>query len=177
MNITKIRIMELFGELNYEIPIKSSQVATIVYAPNGYGIGRLRLVSEAQGYGLNFKSIYLDQFIDSATLELDVKGIAEKLLQNSQRQNLDAAQLLKELKSYEEKQHDPWMVVCGHDLVKILVSGLKTIFGRENYIPCEQEIERGLRQSFESAHFTKTQLYKKIKHWSEDELGRKVLTC
>jgi len=37
MNISEIRIKNLFGELNYNIPLKKEGFVTIIHAPNGYG--------------------------------------------------------------------------------------------------------------------------------------------
>jgi hypothetical protein len=138
-------------------------------------IGLLRLANEKLRRSIRFNCLEFEKFTDPDTLEINLTALVGQLVEQSDDE-VPVKDLEEQIRIFIQEKHDPWMVVCGHDVVRILVVGLKNRlgFGRP-YHPTD--IETGLRQAFETGHFRETKLYQLIKDWSERVLGHEILAC
>jgi hypothetical protein len=126
-------------------------------------IGFLRFMNEKEKTSIDFKSLHFDRFVHPHDFEIDEEALcAEFALQRE-----DLPQLVRTwLAAADESIDDPWRYACGHDLVAILVVGLRNSpLGYKDFYH-ESEIEGGLRQAFERRHFRETGLCTKIEEWS-----------
>lgn len=135
-------------------------------------IGFLRLMNEREKKSIDFKALRFEQFVKEDTFELDESALCDEFAaQNSEFPNL----LRSWIARADKKIDDPWLFACGHDIVAMLVVGLKK--SPLGYKPhySEAEIEAGLRQAFERTHFEKTELCKSIEIWASQVTGGSLL--
>lgn len=138
------------------------------------GIGYLRLANETERLGLPFSRIDLAQFVNPTSLAVDCGALVDAIGDAHKGRHVRKNALLQSIENGRRAGHDPWHIVCGHDIVKVLSVGLRDSFGcGEGHDP--EELERGLRQAFAREHFRRTKLYKEIQYWSRVTLGRKIL--
>ena len=77
----------------------------------------------------------------------------------------------------DKKGYDLWHICAGHDLIKILIIGLKFIFGNKTGKNIHQRLlEKIMRLSYAINHFQTTKLYKSIKEWEEKNFHFTVLS-
>jgi hypothetical protein len=140
-------------------------------------LGYLRLVNKTKGYDLQFKDLYFEGFVDADSLKIDTKKLATLLRNNSHSKKATAAELLEDLKQAKKKQCDPWLVVCGHDLVKVFAIGLSQIFGfnRARKKHSVEDLEREMRLALEGEEFRRTSLYTNLKAWEKTYGGEPIL--
>ena len=134
-----------------------------------YPVGLLMYVSERNGLGLSFKSLDFKAFIDSRNLECDIRAMINESIANTNSERTSAKYTSRLLSAEMEKNHDMKEVCRGHDLVKVLLVGLRDNFGGSNAKHLrEGELGGALRLAYDDDVFVKTQLYKDTKEWCEE---------
>jgi len=71
---------------------------------------------------------------------------------------------------------DPWKICQGHDLIDILVIGLKHVLGHAKEVGRNQ-MASVLRQGIERAEFCDTLLVKKIVEWENRNTPHRIFSC
>lgn len=129
-----------------------------------YYLGLLMLVSQENTFGLNFKDIDFEKFIDKRSLRCDVRKMIDIILSNSHT-DATAEKLMTLLNSKERYPYD-W--ICrGHDVVEVLAIGLRNIFGIYNAKTITGNVvSGGLRMSFSADDMKSTNLYSATFEWA-----------
>jgi len=143
---------------------------------NAKYIGYLRYHSHINKISaIVLKNIKYNRFIGKTDLSIDIKKfIEESIIKRCKNKiNNEIIRLIEKiLKEIEKKNFDLWHVCSGHDLVNILAIGLKNIFGNKFVKNLNQnQLERGLRLSYEFRFFCRTRLFNSIKNWEENNNG------
>jgi hypothetical protein len=134
-----------------------------------YPIGLLMYVSERNGLGLSFKSLDFGTFIDERDLGCNIEAMIRETIANTNSERTSAKHTSRLLSAELEKGYDMKEVCRGHDLVKVLLIGLRDNFGGSNSKHLrEGELGGALRLAYDDDVFTKTQLYKDTKEWCDD---------
>ena len=138
-----------------------------VLISSAYPLGTLMLISENNGRDLCFRDLDFGRFIDRRTLQCDIRNMVDEVIYNSRSPNLGAKELRKRLEEEMEHHRDPWTICRGHDLVEILLIGLRYVFG--GYNCCNMrcgELNGALRLAFDMEHFAETGLYRTTSEWA-----------
>lgn len=129
------------------------------------------------------RDLKFQRFINSNSLIIDI----DKLIWEALKKNLKVIHIpdnFKTFKKYvlivlndlDKKGYDLWHICAGHDLIKILIIGLKFIFGNKTGKNIYQRLlEITMRLSYAINHFQTTKLYKSIKVWEEKNFHFTVL--
>jgi hypothetical protein len=131
-----------------------------------YPLGLLMYMSEMNDHSLSFRDLDHDLFINKKNLRTDLKEMADTVIKNSQRPDIDADTLLSKLAKELKNEHDPWDVCRGHDMISVLAIGLRNIFGSYNcrYIK-NGELAGALRLAYDETTFKDSNLYKCSNEW------------
>lgn len=122
--------------------------------------GRLRWAAHIFKLDINRDAIRVTRFVSSETWEVDYDGLIRATLQGSSESE---ASLRDRVKSLPDA--DPWNIAQGHDMVRILRTGLRQTLGEIlNSIGAEQ-ISRVLRAAFSDQHLQSTTLGREIRRW------------
>ncbi|MCC7430893.1 DUF4435 domain-containing protein [bacterium] len=142
----------------------------------GLVIGYLKLISSEKGLGLKFKDLIFEKFIDKKDLTVVFPKLIKHLKRNSREVFVLTETLKEEIKVLEAKNLDVWHVCNGHDLVDILLVGLKRIFGERNARKLDSgSLQGDLRLAYPSNDFKETKLFSSLKNWEKDNFGFLVL--
>lgn len=143
---------------------------------NALPLGRLRWSVRRRGLDLVFKKQqgkkfhYVDyhKFCDRGTWTVDIAAMIQKVLDFNNRHDLKVADLLQGMQALPEA--DPWQVVVGHDLVGILLLGLRSKLGNLTEMDIET-LQKDLRLAFERAYLEKTAMYTALRAWEARHEG------
>jgi len=132
-----------------------------------YPLGVLMYLSEENEYGLSFRDIEHQQFVDKKNLRTDTETMVNAVVKNSPHVRVGTDTLMTHLRKELKKEHDPWNVCRGHDLVAVLTVGLREIFGSYNCRNIRHgELAGALRLAYDRTSFETTALFKDTKEWS-----------
>ncbi len=131
-----------------------------------------RLVNQLEELGLMFKPSFQDgkelkfeKIIDKRTFTF----LGEKQMFDSVKNYYNQAPALiyenikEKIDKLAKKRYNIWQLCNGHDIIKIFAIGLKQKIGSKNISAIE--IEKQLINSYDSAFFKETDLFKKIIKW------------
>lgn len=143
---------------------------------SGAPIGYLRWFSLRENLSLKFKDLAFVEFINQSTLETNISKLIKTVKSNSKMWELNEREIQKKMEELRDDTHDLWYVCCGHDLIYILVIGLRKIFGIQKSKDIKTEIlEKSLRLAYERSYFYTTQLYKSIRQWEKTNTHFQIL--
>lgn len=153
---------------------KGTDIRTILLRNAKY-IGYLRWYSHRNKISaIAVKNLKCNRIFDINHLILDIKKlIAESLTKKckiwiNKKTNIeDIIDFFeKKLNEIDAKAFKLWHTCAGHDMVKILVIGLKNVFGK-NFArhTSKDELERSLRLAYGIDIFRKTALYQSNRMW------------
>lgn len=145
---------------------------------NGLVFGRLRWLSKRMDWQL---------FDASKTYDLKPEAFMDR--KNPENWCVDEVRLLQkaaskckmattdELKNLLEllPAVDPWLICQGHDLLKILRTGLQTALGDLKSAYTHEDLAAHLRLAFHDTHLAATQLYQNIRAWEQTNAPYQVL--
>lgn len=140
-------------------------------------IGCLRWISckTQDNLCLRFKGLSFENFINENSLVIDINALITEVKQNSNNQTLDERTIENKINILLQKGHDSWQICSGKDIIKILVIGLKNIFGKVKSKALTPELLDGaLRLSYEYSEFCSTILYSVTKNWGNENPPFKV---
>ena len=130
-----------------------------------YPIGLLMYISDLNGFGLSFKDLDFESFIDKRDMKCDVRRLAEMVMANSRPSRQVSVKNIMQLMSAEEK-HDKWEVCRGHDLMAVMAIGLRYIFGGSNCRNITDSMLSGaFRLAFDREDMVSTELYRETSEW------------
>jgi 5S rRNA maturation endonuclease (ribonuclease M5) len=139
-------------------------------------IGFMRWYCLLEGVPLMFKGLAFDRFIDNRNLALDMDKFIRELKDNSRKNRPRGSELKKGIDRLSGKVRNVWLVCQGHDMVNILLIGLKEIFGLHNTSHLNfHELEGDLRIAYDMDCFRGTELYEGIRNWEMENQGFVVL--
>ena len=133
-----------------------------------YPIGLMMYVSDRNGLGMSFKSLDFRTFIDRRDLGCDTKAMIRESVSNTNSDRVSPKHASRLLDEEMDMGHDPREVCRGHDLVNVLLIGLRDNFGASNARHLrEGELGGALRLAYDDEVFAKTQLYRDTKEWCD----------
>lgn len=142
----------------------------------GMSVGYLRWISLQDDLGLSFQNLSFNKFIGSDKLTVDEIKLVKEVKNKSQKPALDENLIREKLKSLKNRNDDPWLVCCGHDLVEFLSLGLRKTWGSNDSKEVKPELlEKCLRLACEESYFYKTELSKSLQRWEENNPPYRVL--
>jgi len=127
-------------------------------------IGYIRLAAEKEKVWLNFKNIKLSDHISEEDMSINNDALLTELRRNTNNP-INIIKIKERICELKKQNLDIWSLINGHDFVEILSFALEHKFGYSNRRYFPSEIEKGLRQAFETSNFSNTILYKNIKNW------------
>jgi hypothetical protein len=135
---------------------------------NALPIGLIRWLSlpHKKNLCINFKEMRFSEFIDSCTFKVNIDILIEHIKTGLPVTCAEEQISMRDIKALMKQKNDLWQICCGHDLVKILLFGLRNIFG--NYAGRNITLERLdslLRVAYEESHFRTTQLFASLIAW------------
>ncbi|MCK4667265.1 DUF4435 domain-containing protein [Candidatus Dependentiae bacterium] len=133
----------------------------------GEFIGVVRFWNQnREGKRLRFSGIVFDDFIRLKNYDVDLKDLIMSLNMNSFTK-VDQNEVEGGIEKEQDKKYDFWNICSGHDIIDIVLVGVRNIFGYEKKASRanhERMIEF-IHASFTDEMFMATELYKKIKNW------------
>ena len=135
---------------------------------SSYPIGLLMYISQRDGLNLKFRDLDFNTFINPRTLGLDARKMVSEVISNSENSRASEKDLLVRLNEEARDLDDVWKAARGHDTVKILLIGLKRIFGSFNSKGLnEGSLGGALRLAFTDSDFQKTDVFTRTAGWAE----------
>jgi hypothetical protein len=158
------------GEL--EKPIRQ------ILLENALPIGLIRWISlpHKKNLCINFKEMRFFEFIDYSTFNIDLDRLIEQIKTGFPVTHNETQVSKHEIIALMNQENDLWQICCGHDLVKILLFGLRNIFG--NYAGLNINLERLdslLRVAYEESHFRTTHLFASLIAWETRNSPYKIM--
>ena len=142
-------------------------------------LGYFRLLNHIEDYGLKFKEIHFEEFIDG--LKLDRDWVARRLAEN--KRGISSEALLEEIeelrKEYPQEEYN--IQLCrGKDVLEIMAVILPTLFKSQfgDDLPHsmnDKEMTGNLRMSYEYGYFTETSLFSCIRKWESDNPPYRII--
>jgi len=132
-----------------------------------YGIGVLMALSVDRRWGLSFRDLDMERFVDPRSLRMSTKGLVREVFYNSGPNRLDQKDVLALLEARLDAVKDRKPYVRGHDAVKAILLALKSSVGS----PSAQRIgpaaiESALRLSYRPDFFEATRLRSDSAEWA-----------
>lgn len=109
---------------------------------NALPIGLIRWISlpHKKNLCINFKDMRFSEFIDRCTFKVDIDLLVGQIRTCLPEAHIDERVSRHDILALMRQENDLWQICCGHDLVKILLFGLRNIFG--NYAGRNINLER-----------------------------------
>lgn len=134
----------------------------------GLPFGRLRWAADCRGWSLKVDSLRA-RFVDGRGWTVNQTGLIEAVSQDGSI----SAEILQDTLA-ELPSADPWSICHGHDLLDILVVGLKGVLGSTKSVDHHQ-IARVLRQAMDSVDFASTAIHQQLRDWEQENQPYVVL--
>lgn len=129
-------------------------------------IGALRIVSERRGLSLDFDSLRFGDFLDCPTLTVNRTELITAIRNSSRRHDLGASDIQKWCDGVRACSYPTHDMSNGHDVTKILATGLRKAIGNLNQSVATQEwVETQLRIAYESLWFRNDPLHQSLTAW------------
>jgi len=139
-------------------------------------LGCLRFISFQRNLNLKFEGLKFKNLLRyKSQLRVILSRLVNCVCALSQDHRGDRSELITSIELELQKDHDPWQLVCGHDMVFILTISLWHLFGtnRQNQVTLDM-VNRILHVSYQEIHFRQSQLYSSIINW-EAQSGFQIL--
>ncbi len=138
-------------------------------------VGLFRYCSLKKSLHLRFKDLNYYSFVNPADLSIDIEKFIIELFTRNQDRNISKGYLLGLVSKLKKNSYDNWHVCCGDDLLNVLLIGIKETFGLENtkYLSYKA-LQGALRLACDYRFFCKTNLYRDVIKWEEDNKPYKV---
>ena len=141
-----------------------------------YVVGVLRLYALEHGKALKFDDLPL-AFVDHRTFAIDLGRLLTDICNHSRIPRAEVADYYEYLEGWRARDHNRWMMCCGHDFAAIGGKSLRQIFGTRNVREVTaEEIESRLRLAFSDDAFGGTTLAAGIRAWEVRNLPYKCLS-
>lgn len=138
----------------------------------GLPFGKLRWLGLRRGWALRFEQLKATNFVDAQTWQVKLDALYEEGVRLGMPLAKEA--IAAELEALPAA--DPYWVCRGHDLIDILVVGLKGNLGRGGRVqPSRETVGSLLRQSLHADEFAATLLHAGIVGWQDRNPPYQVL--
>jgi hypothetical protein len=143
-------------------------------------IGYLRWISSSRqdNLSLRFKEITFGRIvrIHGGWMSTDIDVMLSEVKQESGENTFDVNDLRERIvELLRKKQHDPWHVCRGHDMIHILTIGLRMVFGnRSGKKVTYEQVDGIMRIAFGFAEFSRTELFRLLRGWEEGNRGYRI---
>ena len=144
--------------------------------------GYFRLANHISDHGLNFKALFLEDFIDEDLLLLDRDWLARRLTENQTW--LSSDELLSEVEYLQEEYPPDNVQLCnGHDVITVIACILPALFHSEfgTDLPTRTEaalfdevLSASLRSAYEFEYFIQSSLYGNVRKWESENTPFRV---
>jgi hypothetical protein len=134
-----------------------------------YNVGKLRLDSGRNRYGLYLRELPLDQFLDASAPHLDHDRLAAIIVAKSRTSSLTKMQIIRALKSITRDPVD-FKLCCGHDLLRVLKGALSSWWRTKMTY---ESIGRVLRAMVARSDLMSMQIYIDLDEWAKRN-GRSI---
>lgn len=139
-------------------------------------LGALRLVSRRKALSLKFKGLLFSSFIDAETMDVDTRAMVVTVLNKSNRHDLNPDALVTDISEVHTHGYSPWQLCCGHDLVNILVCGLRKALGSHSGAKVDADsVETDLRLAYKVEYFRGSGLWSTLLAWQNAHPGWEFL--
>lgn len=128
--------------------VLASHVRTELHKPATV-LGAFRLLNAQKNLNLDFKKLRHEKILYAKTIDIDKRHLIELMKQQNPDIKIDTDYISSEIDILLSKDHDPWQLCQGHDLVKIFCLGLRRIWSSKTLDI--EAIESSLRLAFELA--------------------------
>lgn len=160
---------ELGSEDRVSAFAKTSPLIARQIAMNAVPLGCLRLISIQQELNLKFEGLTFKRFVEGSKLQIDSAKMLREVVNNSQKHDLEQAQLQEQVETETRKGHDCWQISRGHDIVEMLsLAFRKTFSGKSGGEVAADILERCLRLAYDATYFKQTDLYQAMNDWQQD---------
>ncbi len=137
-------------------------------------VGVLRLYALEKRKALKFEALRYG-FVDHRTLTVDIAGMLKEVCNHSRIPIAEVGDYEEYLRTWREREHNRWMMCCGHDFTAIMGKSLRSLLGTRNAGEVTgEELESRLRLAFGEDAFTRTALAGSIRAW---ELNNSPYKC
>lgn len=145
-------------------------------------IGFFRWLNEVEQYGLNFKGLRVQDFVDSNALTLDCDWLARRLAEACD--GMSSEELLCEVGKLRELEPPEIQLCRGKDVIAIMAHIMPALFEAhfgeappENALEIFQEkwLAKELRKAYEYIYFRDTSLFGCIQNWESANCPYKIL--
>ncbi len=145
--------------------------------------GYFRWLNEREQYGLSFKALRVQDFVDSNALTLDCKWLARRLAEG--RDGISSDELFCEVGKLRELEPPDNVLLCrGKDVIAIMAHILPALYesrfgealpdsAREIFQA--KRLAKELRKAYEYIYFTDTSLFGCIQNWENSNRPYKIL--
>lgn len=131
-------------------------------------VGYLRWLSIRDKLSLRFEGLDFDRRIVTDGLMINIDALIRRVQSLSDKQIYTDEDIKTKLLQLQDPSHDPWLVCCGHDMIRILSFGLRRSLGTTNSNDTRPELlEKCLRLAYEWSYFCETRLYAAIRLWEK----------
>ncbi|MBE3040455.1 MAG: DUF4435 domain-containing protein [Chloroflexi bacterium] len=132
-------------------------------------IGYLRWASLRFALNLRFEGLVYSRFVTTRKgLHTDPDSLLRTVRDLSCRHDFSVSPLHEICARLRSADHDPWQVVCGHDLASILSCALRSLLGTRNASEAAPHlVEMALRLSYDLSCFRQSALYRDLKVWEQ----------
>jgi hypothetical protein len=130
-----------------------------------YVVGVLRLYAQKHGKALKFDGLAFT-FVDHRTFAVDTERLLTDVCNHSRIPKVEVADYHEYLETWRARDHNRWMMCCGHDFAALAGKSLRQMFGTRNAREVTgEEIESRLRLAFSDDAFGRTTLAASIRAW------------
>lgn len=129
--------------------------------------GELRFLNHQNRLGVNFDFLSPYRFIRADDWSFDITELHQQFIQMSGFSKVDLDLHLAALNKYGK-----WLLVQGHDCIKILTQGMKNVLAKRQ--STEADVTRLLALAFDDTHLAATRMYADLSR-IEGRLGVKLL--
>ena len=142
-------------------------------------LGYFRLLNHNKDYGLDFKAIHFEEFIDKNRLEFNQEWAAKRLAQD--QAGISGEALLQEVAELRKKYPPGNIQLCrGKDVIDIMAVILPTLFKAKfgDDLPQrinDKELTENLRMAYEYGYFTETSLFNCIRKWESNNVPFRII--
>lgn len=170
------KILSECGSTNKMNQLHHPVIHLVLEATLPIGLFRWIASSSMDNLPLKFRDLQFENFVEIPKLKVDINKLLEEIKANSGEPEIDEKSIKNKIKSLKKENHDPWQVCSGHDMVKILAIGLRSVFGNRKMSKLTADIlEQMLRVAYEYSHFQLTQLCQSIENWGKTNPTYKIL--
>lgn len=145
-------------------------------------IGFFRWLNEVEQYGLNFKALKVQDFVDNNALTLDCEWLARRLAEACD--GLSSEALLREVDKLRQQDPPETQLCRGKDVIAIMVRIMPALFeshfgeappdsAREIFQ--ERRLAKELRKAYEYIYFKGTSLFGCIQNWESVNCPYRIL--